>query len=98
MKKLKVGDVVNAVFLSEPNECEVIEVINKHVYKLMMKEGTILPNATWKKLLEKPMPWHIVSLVRRGNVKVIKDSKSIRSDLDHAISKQKAFIRGEIKK
>jgi hypothetical protein len=36
MKKLKVGDVVNAVFLSEPNECEVIEVINKHVYKLMM--------------------------------------------------------------
>tara|TARA_R110000824_G_scaffold5206_5_gene24172 strand:+ start:1999 stop:2301 length:303 start_codon:yes stop_codon:yes gene_type:complete len=100
MKKLKLGDIVIAVFLGTPEECEVIDITDSKnkVYKLKMKSGTILPGATWEKLLTKPKPWHIVKYVKHEESKVQKDDKIKQSDLDQAIDEQRKFIRGEIKK
>ena len=104
MKHLKVGDVVIASFLGTPNECKIVEVTDKKnkLYKLRMKCGTFLPGVTWLKLLDdkqkKNKPWHILKYVKHEKSKVIEDTKSIRSDLDHAIDQQRKFIRGEIKK
>ncbi len=97
-KKLKIGDLVEAVFLGEASECEVIEITNNQLYKLRMKSGTILPGVTWKKLLTKDKPWHIVKYIGHKKSKVQKDNKVQRSDLDQVIDKQRKFIRGEIKK
>jgi len=99
MKHLKLGDIVEAVFLGSPSECEVIEITDRKnkLYKLRMKSGTILPSVTWEKLLTKPKPWHIVKYLKHEKSKVQKDNKIQRSDLDQAIDKQTKFIRGEIK-
>tara|TARA_Y100000034_G_scaffold76465_1_gene91882 strand:+ start:357 stop:659 length:303 start_codon:yes stop_codon:yes gene_type:complete len=99
MKKLKLGDIVEAVFLGTPEECEVIEITDSKnkLYKLRMKSGTILPGVTWKKLLVKDKPWHILKYLRHIKPKVQKDNKIQRPDLDQAIDKQRKFIRGEIK-
>jgi len=70
MKKLKLGDIVEAVFIGERSECEVIEIIDKHTYKLRMNSGTILPGVTWEKLLVKDKPWHIVKYLRHIKPKV----------------------------
>ncbi len=53
-KRLKVGDLVTAVFLGTAYDCEVIEIIDrkKKSYKLRMKSGTILPGVTWLKNLD----------------------------------------------
>ena len=100
MKKLKIGDLVIAVFLGTPSECEVIELIGNQLYKLKMKSGTILPGVTWLSLLDvkqkKTKPWHILKYIRHTEHKVIEDNTNIRADLDQAIIKQKKFIRGEI--
>ena len=102
MKKLKVGDIVGAVFLGTPEECEVIEITDKQLYKLRMKSGTILPGVTWFKLLDakqkKNKPWHILKYIRHKERKVIKKDNIQKPDLDKEIEKQKNFIRGEIKK
>ena len=104
MKHLKVGDVVIAVFLGTPEECEVIEVTDKKqkLYKLRMKSGTILPGVTWFKNLDakqrKTKPWHILKYVKHIEPKVLKDNKIQSSDLEQLIDKQRKFIRGEIKK
>ena len=97
MKKLKLGDIVEAVFLGEVSECEVIEITDKQLYKLRMKSGTILPSVTWKKLLIKDKPWHIVKYLKHNKSKVIEKEKVQKVDLDKAIQKQKHFIRGNIK-
>jgi len=104
MKHLKLGDIVEAVFLGEVSECEVIEITDKKkkLYKLRMNSGTILPSVTWYKNLDakqkKNKPWHIVKYLRHTKIKVQKDASINRSDLDQAIDKQRKFIRGEIKK
>ena len=104
MKHLKLGDIVEAVFLGTAEECEVIEIIDKKkkLYKLRMKSGTILPGVTWYKNLDtkqkKNKPWHILKYLRHEKPKVQKDNKIQHSDLDQAINKQRKFIRGEIKK
>jgi hypothetical protein len=103
MKHLKVGDIVVAVFLGSPDECEVIEIIDKKnkLYKLRMKSGTILPGVTWFKLLDTKQrqnkPWHIVKYVGHKEPKVVVKDSIQKADLDKAIAKQKKFIRGEIK-
>lgn len=97
MKKLKLGDIVEAVFLGSSYECQVIEIIEKHKYKLRKRDGTILPNVTWKKLLAKPSPWHLVKFIKHEKVKVKQENNIKRSDLDQAIDQQRKFIRGEIK-
>jgi hypothetical protein len=63
MKKLEVGNIVNAVFLGVTHRCEVVEVTEKHKYKLRMKSGTLLPSVPWKKHMHKDSPWHILSLI-----------------------------------
>tara|TARA_R110002020_G_scaffold76093_5_gene193159 strand:- start:426 stop:734 length:309 start_codon:yes stop_codon:yes gene_type:complete len=102
MKKLKVGDIVVAVFLGTPGECEVIEVIDKHLYKLRMESGTILPGVTWLKNLDakqrKNKPWHIVKYVRHLKSKVIQKDSIQKADLEKSIQKQKDFLGGNIKK
>ena len=70
MKKLKLGDKVTAVFLGTSYACEVIEVSDKHRYKLQKTDGTILPNVTWHKLLEKKSPWYITKFIKSGKAKV----------------------------
>ena len=52
---MMLGDIVEAVFLGSSYECQVIEIIEKHKYKLRKRDGTILPNVTWKKLLTKKL-------------------------------------------
>jgi hypothetical protein len=102
MKKLKLGDIVEAVFLGTPEECEVIEITDKQLYKLRMKSGTILPGVTWLKLLDakqkKNKPWHILKYIGHKEPKVIEKDNIQKSDLDKHFQKQKNFIRGEIKK
>jgi len=102
MKKLKIGDIVVAVFLGTPGECEVIEVIDKHLYKLRMESGTILPGVTWLKNLDvkqrKNKPWHIVKYVRHSKSKVIEKDSIQKADLEKSIQKQKDFLGGNIKK
>ena len=101
MKHLKVGDIVGAVFLGTPEECEVIEITDKQLYKLRMKSGTILPSVTWLKLLDakqkKNKPWHILKYIGHKKPKVIEKDNIQKPDLDKAIQKQKHFIRGNIK-
>lgn len=101
-KKLKVGDIVVAVFLGNPGECEVIEVTDKQLYKLRMKSGTILPGVTWYKLLDskqkKNKPWYIVKYVRHTNSKVPKKDNIQKADLEKVIQKQKDFLDGNIEK
>ena len=101
MKKLKLGDIVEAVFLGTPGHCEVIEITDKQLYKLKMKSGTILPGVTWLKLLDakqkKNKPWHILKFVKHTKSKVKEENNIKRSDLDQAIDQQRKFIRGEIK-
>mgnify|MGYP003121161584 CR=1 FL=1 len=63
MKKLKVGDAVNAIFLGKAYISEVIEVTGKDIYKLRTSCGTILPSVQWKKQMQKDSPWHILSLI-----------------------------------
>jgi len=104
MKKLKLGDIVGAVFLGTPEECEVIEITDnkKKLYKLRMKSGTILPSVTWFKLLDekqkKNKPWYIVKYIGHKELKVIQKDNIQKADLDKELHKQKNFIRGEIKK
>ena len=108
MKKLKVGNIVRAVFLGTPEPYEVIEVTDKHLYKLRSKSGTILPGVTWyKKLSEKEKkskPWYIEALINNTtNVKLTKSKDTSKNttnknELDKAIKSQKDFIRGAVKK
>ena len=104
MKRLKLGDIVEAVFLGTPEVCEVIEIIDKQkkLYKLRMKSGTILPGVTWYKLLDakqkKNKLWYILKYIRHTESKVIEKDNIQKADLDIEIQKQKNFIRGEIKK
>jgi hypothetical protein len=89
MKKLKIGNIVRAVFLGTPEPCEVIEVMDKHLYKLRMKSGTILPGVTWYKKLsakeKKSKPWYIEALindttnVKFQNLDVMNDSQLERA-------------------
>ena len=94
MKKLKLGDKVTAVFLGTSYACEVIEVSDKHRYKLQKTDGTILPNATWHKLLEKKSPWYITKFIKSGKAKVKQKESIQKTDLEKAIQKQKDFLDG----
>ena len=104
MKKLKIGNIVSAVFLGATYTCEVIEITEKDVYKLRMKSGTILPSVKWKKQMKKDSPWHIVALLEATtNVKLTKSKDTRKNTTDNvelkcAIKEQKAFIRGAVKK
>tara|TARA_R100001443_G_scaffold108421_1_gene118839 strand:+ start:979 stop:1293 length:315 start_codon:yes stop_codon:yes gene_type:complete len=102
MKKLKLGDIVEAVFLGTPGHCEVIEITDKQLYKLKMKSGTILPGVTWLKLLDakqkKNKPWYITKYIGHTKSKVIEKDNIQISDLEKHIKKQTDFIRGNIKK
>ena len=102
MKKLKIGDIVIAVFLGTSSECEVIEILDKHLYKLRMKCGTILPGVTWLKNLDakqrKNKPWHLVKYVGHTKSKVIEKDNIQKADLEKVIQKQKDFLGGNIKK
>ena len=76
LRQLKIGDRVNAFFLGSPIECEVIEVVQKDLYKLRSirnegaKSGTIFPNVKWKKAAavnkkgEITAPWYIHSKIK----------------------------------
>ena len=46
--KLEVGDEVVAKFLGAPHNCVVIEIVDRHTYKLKTPSGTILPSAKWE--------------------------------------------------
>jgi hypothetical protein len=104
MKKLKVGNIVCAVFLGEVHRCEVIEITEKDMYKLRTESGTILPSVQWKKQMKKDSPWHIVALLDATTT--VKSSKSKdtnqntmdKTELDIAIKKQKDFVQGVVKK
>ena len=98
MKKLTIGDYVEAKFLGETYECQVIEITDKHRYKIKKIDGTILPNATWHKLLEKKSPWYITKFLKSGKVKVKQKQSIQRIDLEKAIQKQKDFLGGKLKK
>jgi hypothetical protein len=102
MKKLKIGDQVDAIFLGSTEKCEVIEVTAKQLYKLQMNSGTILPGVTWYKLLDdkqkKTKPWHIVKYTGHTKVKVIEKDRIQRSDLENHIQKQKDFLSGNVVK
>ena len=98
MKKLKLGDMVVAVFLGTSYECKVIEIIDKHKYKLQKLDGTILPNVTWKSLLEKKSPWYIIKFIKSNKHKVKHKENIQQSDLKKAIQKQKDFLSGNIEK
>ena len=98
MKKLTIGDYVEAKFLGETYECQVIEITDKHRYKIQKIDGTILPNATWQKLLEKKSPWFITKFLRSGKIKVKQKQSIQRIDLEKAIQKQKDFLGGKLKK
>jgi hypothetical protein len=104
MKKLKVGNIVSAVFLGEVYKCEVIEITAKDMYKLRTSSGTILPSVQWKKLMKKNSPWYIESLISATtNVKSSKSKDTSKNttnknELKKAIKTQKEFIRGAVKK
>ena len=98
MIKLKLGDMVVAVFLGTSYECKVIEIIDKHKYKLQKLDGTILPNVTWKSLLEKKSPWYIIKFIKSNKDKVKHKENIQQSDLKKAIQKQKDFLGGNIEK
>ena len=73
MKKLKIGDQVDAIFLGSTEKCNVIEITDKQLYKLQMTSGTILPGVTWYKLLDekqkKTKPWYIVKYTGHTKLK-----------------------------
>jgi len=102
MKKLKVGDQVDAIFLGCTKNCKVIEITDKQLYKLQMTCGTFLPNVTWYKLLDvkqkKNKPWYIVKYTGHTEVKVLEKDSIQRSDLENHIQKQKDFLNGKIEK
>jgi len=68
MKKLKLGDMVTAIFLGESFKSEVIKVIDKDTYRLKTIDGTILPSVKWKDKYELDKngklksPWFIKKL------------------------------------
>ena len=95
-KRFKVGDLVTAVFLGTAYDCEVIEITDKHLYKLRTSDGTILPSVTWPDLMKKNSPWYLVKKTGHKESKVIKKDNIQKTDLDKAIAKQKKFLRGEI--
>ena len=95
-KRLKVGDLVTAVFLGTAYDCEVIEITDKHLYKLQTNDGTILPSVTWPDLMKKNSPWYLVKKTGHKEPKVIEKDNIQKTDLDKAIAKQKKFLRGEI--
>ena len=105
-KKLKVGDLVRAYFLSTPDRCEVIEVTDKYLYKLRMSSGTILPGVTWYTLLnakeKKTKPWYIDAYLGHKEVtKLTEDQNTSQNttnsdDLKKAIKDQKNFVNGKI--
>ena len=102
MKKLKVGDQVDAIFLGCTKNCEVVEITDKQLYKLQMVCGTFLPNVTWYKLLDekqkKNKPWYIVKYTGHTKVKVLEKDRIQSSDLENHIQKQKDFLRGNVVK
>ena len=104
MKKLKVGNIVSAVFLGEVHKCKVTEVTQKDMYKLRTESGTILPSVQWKSLMKKNSPWYIEALIdATTNVKSSKSKDTIqntidKTELDIAIKKQKDFVQGAVKK
>jgi len=104
MKKLKVGNIVCAVFLGEVHRCEVIEITEKDMYKLRTESGTILPSVQWKKHMKKNSPWYIEALldatttVKSDKTKDTKQNTTDKNKLDIAIKKQKDFVRGAVKR
>ncbi|MBC8305344.1 MAG: hypothetical protein H8E55_57475 [Pelagibacterales bacterium] len=104
MKKLKVGNIVSAIFLGVVYKCEVIEVTEKDMYKLRTTSGMILPSVQWKKLMKKNSPWYIEALISTTtNSKSIKSKDTMQNttdkvELKKAIKNQKNFIRGQVKK
>ena len=104
MKKLKVGNIVSAVFLGEVHKCEIIEVTEKDMYKLRTESGTILPSVQWMKLMKKNSPWYIEALidattnVKSDKSKDTKQNTTDQDELEKAIKKQKDFVRGAVKK
>jgi len=102
MKKLKVGNIVSAVFVGEVHKCEVIEITEKDIYKLRTESGTILPTVQWKKQMKKNSPWYIEALL--DSTTTVKSTKSKdtsknttdKIELEKAIKNQKDFIRGAV--
>ena len=70
VKKLKLGNIVSAVFLGEKYKCEVIKVIDKDTYRLKTNQGTILPHVTWKDKCEHDKKgkllsvWYIENIIK----------------------------------
>jgi len=110
-KKLILGDIVQAYFLSSPERCTVTEVVDKNSYKLRMKCGTILPGVKWKKDMDKKSPWYIDAYL--GHKEVSKSPKDQNTKpntstlatpvidekiLKKAVEKQKKFISGKLSK
>jgi hypothetical protein len=110
-KKLKIGDRVYCKFLGNEYIAVVIEVTSPGKYKLQYhcygSRPTILPNAEWYNPKDKKAaakPWHIHEYIdSNGRSKTIGNTDIIaatttKNELDIAIKKQKAFIRGNVKK
>tara|TARA_R110000851_G_scaffold328798_1_gene500033 strand:- start:296 stop:619 length:324 start_codon:yes stop_codon:yes gene_type:complete len=103
-KKLIIGDIVQAYFLSSPERCTVVKVIDKNSYKLRMKCGTFLPGVKWKKDMDKKSPWYIDAYL--GHHEVVKSNEDQNtspdttdlSKLKKAINIQKNFVKGKIDK
>ena len=58
--KLKKRNQCIASFLGTKYNCTVLEVTNKHNYKLQTNTGTIFANVTWGSLLTEYKPWYII--------------------------------------
>jgi len=103
-KKLKVGNIVSAVFLGEVHKCEVTEVTEKDMYKLRTESGTILPSVQWRKHMKKDSPWYIEALidstinVKSDKTKDTSQNTTDKVELEKAIKNQKDFIRGAVKR
>tara|TARA_R110001583_G_scaffold25807_9_gene93409 strand:- start:365 stop:688 length:324 start_codon:yes stop_codon:yes gene_type:complete len=103
-KKLKVGDIVKAYFLSSPCKCEVIRVIDKNSYNLKQIDGTILPGVKWKKDMDKKSPWYIYEFLGHNNVAKSTEGQNTiehttdKVELEKAIKKQAKFIKGTVNK
>ncbi len=69
--KLEVGDEVVAKFLGAPLNCVVIEIVDRHTYKLKTPSGTILPSCKWEDKTARDRkgkitsPWYIVKTGRK---------------------------------
>jgi len=110
-KKLKIGDRVYCKFLGNEYIAVVIEVSSPGKYKLQYHcygpRPTILPNAEWYNSKDKKAaakPWAIHEYIdSNGSSKTIGNTGTVaptttKKELDVAIKKQKAFVRGKIKK